>query len=297
MYEQERQKLRQQVAQDYSGPELDVQVREQSKNLLRDMIDQSMMVQKAKDLDVNVETDVIKRLDDIRKQSNLATLEDLQKEVEKQGVLWEDFKDQIRRQLLMREVIGRQVGSRIIMSREDARKYYEEHKKEFESPGVVHLAQILISAEKHKPDEAEKRAKDALAELKAGARFSEVAKKYSDDASASQGGDVGFMKMGTMASAISDAVSKLDKNDTSDLVQTKYGYLIVKLLERFSPGVPRFEEMEQRVNEILYNQKMQPQLREYLARLRRESYIFLAPGYLDAGAQRPSETELAKTGQ
>jgi len=297
MFEREKQKLRAQLAQDYSGPELEAQIREQSKNLLRDLIDQALMVQKAKDLDINVETDIVKRLDELRKQYNMAGLEDFEKEVEKQGVLWEDFKDQIRRQLLMREVIGRQVGSRIVLSREEARKYYDEHKNEFESPGLVHLAQVLISNEKRKPEEAEKRAKDALAEIKAGTRFSDVAKKYSDGPNADQGGDIGFLKMGTMAPAISAAIAKLDVNETTDLIEVKSGYVILKVLERFSPGIPGFEEVEQRVNEVLYNQKMQPKMREFLVELRKESYIFLAPGYVDTGLERPSEVQLAKKGQ
>ena len=121
---------------------------DESKNLLRNLIDQSLMVQKAKDEDVNVETDLIKRLDQMRKQDNLATIEDLQKDAEQQGVNWEDFKDQIRRQLLMQEVISRDVGSRIIVTREEARKYYNEHKDEFKSEGMVHLAEILISIRK-----------------------------------------------------------------------------------------------------------------------------------------------------
>jgi peptidyl-prolyl cis-trans isomerase SurA len=296
-YEQEQEKLRQQLAQDYSGAELEAQFREQSKNLLRDLIDQSLMVQKAKDLDINVETDVVKQLDDIRKKNNFATLEDLETEVEKQGMNYEDFKDQIRRRLLMQEVIGREVGSRIQLSREDARKFYEAHKEEFKSPGMVRLGQILISTEKRKPEEAEKRANEALAELKAGQRFAEVAKKYSDGPSAEQGGDVGFVKEGALAPDIAAAVAKLDLNEFSNPIQTKYGYIILKVLERFSPGIPRFEEVEQRVNEALYDQRMQPGLREYLTRLRRESYIYRAPGYVDTGEERPSETQLAKKGQ
>ncbi len=297
MFEREQQKLRSQLTQEYSGPALEEQFREQSKNLLRDLIDQSLMVQKAKDLDVNVETEVVKRLDEIRKQFNLATQDDLQREVEKQGMGWEDFRDQSRRQLLMREVIGREVGRRIEISHEEARKFFEAHKKEFESPGGVHLAEILISTEKRKADEAEKRAKDALAEIKAGTRFADVAKKYSDDPSGKDGGDVGFFKPGTLEPAIAEVAFKLEVGDTSDLIQTKYGYTIIKLLEKLRPGIPSFEEVEQRVDEYLYNQKMQPGMRKYLATLRKESFIYLAPGYVDAGAERPSETELAKQGQ
>jgi peptidyl-prolyl cis-trans isomerase SurA len=296
-YEQEQEKLRQQLAQEYSGAELQAQFKEQSKNLLRDLIDQSLMVQKAKDLDINVETDVVKQLDDIRKRNNLATLEELETDVEKQGLNYEDFKDQIRRNLLMREVIGREVGSRIQLSREDARKYYEAHKKEFESPGMVRLGQILISTEKRKPEEAEKRANDAFAELKAGQRFADIAKKYSDGPSAEQGGDVGFMKEGSLAPDVAAVVAKLDLNEFSNPMQTKYGYIILKILERYSSGIPKFEEVEQRVNEVLYDQRMQPDLRDYMKQLRKESYIYKAPGYVDTGEERPSETQLANKGQ
>jgi peptidyl-prolyl cis-trans isomerase SurA len=293
-YDDEQTKLREQLSQQYSGSQLDAQVREQSKNLLRDLIDQSLMVQKAKDLDINVETDVVKELDGIRKKNNLATLEDLETEVEKQGLNYEDFKDQLRRSLLMREVIGREVGSRIQVSPQDARKYYEAHKDEFKSPGMVHLAQILVSTEKRKPDEVEKRANDAEAELKAGQRFAEVAKKYSDGPSAEQGGDVGYLKEGTLAPDIAAVVSKLDINEFSNPIQTKYGYIILKVTERYSPGIPKFEEVEQRVDEALYNQKMEPRLREYLTQLRSESYTFIAPGYVDTGQVRPSEIPTTK---
>jgi len=296
-YEQEQEKLRQQLAQEYSGAELEAQIKEQSKNLLRDLIDQSLMVQKAKDEDINVETDVVKELDEYRKKNNLATLEDLETEVEKQGLNYEDIKDQIRRRLLVREVIGREVGSRIQLSRDDARKFYEAHKKDFESPGMVRLGQILISTEKRKPEEAEKRANDALVELKAGQRFAEIAKKYSDGPSAEQGGDVGFMKEGTLAPDIAAAVANLDLNEFSNPIQIRYGYIILKVLERYSPGIPKFEEVEQRVNEVLYDQRMQPNLRQYMTRLRKESYIYKAPGYVDTGEERPSEIQLANKGQ
>jgi parvulin-like peptidyl-prolyl isomerase len=80
-------------------------------------------------------------------------------------------------------------------------------------------------------------------------------------------------------------------------MQTKYGYIILKILERYSSGIPKFEEVEPRVNEVLYDMRMQPDLREYMKRLRKESYIYKAPGYVDSGEERPSETQLANKGQ
>jgi peptidyl-prolyl cis-trans isomerase SurA len=299
-YDQQLADVRTQLARDYAGPELDAKVKEQSKNLLRDMIDQDLLVEKAKDDDINVDTDVIKKLDEIRQSSKLDSLEELQKEVEKQGQVWEDFKDQIQRQLLMQEVIGREVGSQVnqSVSHQDARKYFQAHQEEFSSPGGVHLAEILISSDKHKPDELEKRAQDALAEIKAGQKWQEVVKKYSDDDdSAKEGGDVGFFKDGTLNPTIAAATAKLDTGETSDLVKTRFGYQIFKVLERRSPGIPKFEEVETRVMNTIYDQKMQGALRKYLVELRSQSYVNVAPGYLDTGAELPIETQAAQKEQ
>jgi len=294
-YERQKAELRAELSQRYSGAELEIQVRDQSKNLLRDLIDQDLLVQKAKDLDIKVDTDVIKKLDEIRQQSNLATLEDLQKKVEEQGGDWADFNDGIKRQLQMQQVIGSEVGRHVLVSREDARKYYDAHKQEFTSPAGVHLAEILISKEKHKPEEADQRAKDALAEVKSGARFWDVAKKYSDDASAKQGGDIGFLASGTASRELDQVLSKMDTGDVSDIIQTRYGPMILKIVERRQAGIPPFEDVADRIIGMLTDQKMQPALRKYLQTLRKESSIFLAPGYLDSGAERPSEAVTASS--
>ena len=160
-FDKEKARLRDELSQQYGGAELETKLGEEDENLLRNLIDTSLMVLKAKDEDVNVDGDLIKRLDQLRQQDKLATIDDLQKEAETQGVDWEDFKDQIRRQLLMQEVISRYVGSRIVITREEMRQYYNQHKEEFKSEGEVHLAEILISNTKYNQQEAEKRAKEA----------------------------------------------------------------------------------------------------------------------------------------
>ena len=290
-FERKQQEMRQELTQRYNGTELDAQYRDQNANLLRSMIDEDLMVQKAKDLDINVETDVVKQLDQIRSENHMGSQQDLEKAVEAQGLVWEDFQDQIRRRLLMQQVIEREVGSRITPTRDEARKYFEAHKQDFASPAGLRLAEILISNSKDKrtPEDVQKRGQEALAELKGGAKWEEVVKKYSDNADAGPMGDIGFFKEGTLAQAVASAVAKLDVNENSDLVSTQYGDLILRVLEMRSAGVPKFEEVEQRVDEALYNQKIQGDLRNYLAQLRRESYIFLAPGYVDTGAVKSND--------
>lgn len=284
-FEREQQKLRTDLGEKYSGADLETKVRQQSADLLRSMIDEDLLVQKAKDENINVETDIIKQLDQIRESNHLNSLQDLEKEVEQQGMVWEDFQDRIRRQLLVQQVIEREVGSRITITREQARKYFESHQDEFNSPAGQRLGEILIATnDKRNAAEAEKRAQDALAELKGGAKWEDVLKKYSDNTANGPQGDIGFVKEGTMAPAVAAAVAKLDVNDYSDVVKVSSGDLILKVLEVRTAGTPKFDEVEQQVSELLYNQQMQGALRKYLSQLRLDSYIQLAPGWIDSGA-------------
>ncbi len=294
-FEEQKQKLRGELAQQYAGDELEKQYRLQSQNLLRDMIDEDLLVQKAKDDDLNADTDVVKQLDQIRQNMHLATIQDLEKEVENQGMIWEDFQEKIRRRILMQKAIEREVGSRLQITQQEAREYFKNHQQEFVHPAGVHLAELLVSTEKYKPAEAEARANQALSEIKAGQRWEDVVKKYSDAENTGPGGDIGFMETGTMAPGIANALAKLDVGENTDVIPTRYGYMILKVLGRRSPGTPKFEEVEQQVDEVLYNQKMQKALRSYLTELRKQSYIYIAPGYMDSGAAAPNPADQTVT--
>ena len=283
-YDKESANLHAQLAQQYSGAKLEEEFNAQSKNLLRDMIDQDLLVQKAADDDINVETDLIKRLDEIRQQYNLASLDALQQAVENEGINWEDFKDQIRRQLLQQQVISREVGGRIILTQADARKYFEAHKEQFDSPPGVHLAEILISTEKHSPAEAEKRAKKAMSDIQNGERFSDVAKELSDAPDAKEGGDIGFFKTGTIATEIANAIANVDVGEVSNIVKTQYGYMIFKVLEKRVGQTPTFDQVSNQVMNVMYDQRIRSDLRGFLTKLRNESSIRLAPGFVDTGA-------------
>lgn len=296
-FERKQEDLRTELAQHYSGAELEVQYKEKSADMLRSMIDEDLLVQKAKDDDINVETDVVKRLDQIRADNHLGNLQDLEKEVEAQGLIWEDFQDQIRRQILMQQVIEREVGSRITPTREVAQKYFAAHQQDFASPAGVHLAALIVSTDNRKPDELEKRAQEALAELKSGAKWEDVVKKYSDNTSNGPEGDIGFFPNGTLAPAVASAIAKLDLNEYSNVVTTTRGDLIYRVLEIRSGGVPKFEDVEPRVDEALYQDRIQGDLRNYLGRLRCESYVTVAPGYVDSGAAKCANASVDELGE
>ena len=117
--EHARSQLRQEAEQDCpkcTPDEINAKVADGEKNLLRDLIDNSLLVQEGKDEGISVDADVIKRLDEIRIQNNIATMEELEEQIDKSGISFEDFKNNIKNQLLQQEVIRHDVGSKIILS-------------------------------------------------------------------------------------------------------------------------------------------------------------------------------------
>src|SRR5579862_4063342 len=146
--ESARQQLVEEVTQSCTGctaAEIQDKVNAADKDLLRDLIDNSLLVQRGHDMGIDVETDVAKRLDEIRQENKLESMEELEKRVEQSGKDYQDFKNQVQDQLLQQEVIRREVVSKIIVDHAEVLKYYEDHKQEFERPETVVLREIYVS--------------------------------------------------------------------------------------------------------------------------------------------------------
>jgi peptidyl-prolyl cis-trans isomerase SurA len=264
------------------------QLAAKEKNLLRDLIDQSLLVQRAKDDNINVDADVIKRLDAIRLQYKFPDMDTLEKEVTKSGQDFEDFKTQIRNQLLTQEVIRKEVGSRIIISHEDVVKYYDSHKQEFVRPEMVVLREIFVSTE-NKPAAdvpALRKKAENLRErvLKNGDDFGELAKRFSDSPTAQQSGELGAYERSKLAPDISEKVFALNRNQMTDVIETKTGFEILQVRERYDAGQQELGKVEPEISNKLYEDKMEPALRAYLQTLREDSYLQVKPGYTDTAA-------------
>jgi peptidyl-prolyl cis-trans isomerase SurA len=289
-FERAKQTLQQETAQDCQGcsqDRLDAMFQDRQKDLLRDLIDQSLLVQRAKDMGMNVETEVIKRLDEVRVTNHLASMEELEKAVESQGLAWEEYKSSIRNNLLTREVIQREVGGRINVGSDDVKKYYEEHQQEFNRPEQVLLAEILFSTDGKTPDEIaviEKKAQDVRTRITKGEDFSELARRLSEGSTAKQGGDLGTFERGQLSKQIEDVVFKMNRGDVTDVIQAKTGFEILKVLQHYQAGIQPLEKVEGEITNKLAMERMQPNLREYLAHLREESYVVVKPGFIDSAA-------------
>ncbi len=309
---------------------------EREKDILRDLIDQQLLLEKGKDLGITGDTDLIKRLDQMRKDMKLDTMEDLEKAATAQGIPYEDFKQNMRNQIITQKVIGEEVGSHLTITKEEQEKFYDEHKSEMEQPESIRLSEILVAPKKPadaptaaKPvqgdpadssagsdnaknqDEAAKQAEaaaalaaaeakanDLLKQIRAGASFEDVAKKSSDGPSAAQGGDLGVFKRGSLAKELEDKTFAMKTGEVTDVIRTKQGYVILKVTSHTVAGIPPLKDVESRIQDAMYYQKLQPALRAYLTKLREEAYIDIKTGYIDSGASpnqtKPVETAAAK---
>ena len=267
--------------------QINAQAAEREKTVLRDLIDQSLLVQRGKDIGINVETDIVKRLDDIRTRNNLASMEELQQKVEESGVGWEEFRNNLRNNLLMQEVVRREVGSRIIIDKEEVKKFYEAHKEDFHRPEMVYLSELFVStvdkAEAEIPA-LEEKAKKLLDRVNKGEDLEELAKRYSDGESAKQGGELGGFQKGQLSPELEEAVYKLKPKELTGVIRTKTGFLVLRVDQRYEEGLQPVEKVENEIMNRLYGEKMQPAMRAYATKLRAESYVLVKPGYSDPGA-------------
>jgi peptidyl-prolyl cis-trans isomerase SurA len=322
-----KDQLRDEVKQQDPG-NADKVYSEREKDVLRDLVDQQLLLEKAKDLGISGDTDLIKQLDQMRKEMKLDSMEALEKEAEKQGVSWEDFKQTQRNRIVTQKVIGQEVGGHLSLTTEEEQKFYDEHKAELEHPEFIRLSEILITPKPATPppdanaknsdssgqtpldaaakqatdatalSAAETKAKDLLKQLHEGANFEDIAKKNSDGPSAADGGALGTFERGKLAKELEDRTFALKAGEITDVIHTKQGYAILRVDDHQMAGIPPMKEALPKIQDALYYQKLQPALRSYLTKLREEAYIKISPGYSDTGRSanqtEPIETAAAK---
>jgi peptidyl-prolyl cis-trans isomerase SurA len=284
------------------------------KDVLREMIDEQLLLEKGKELGITGETETVKQLDKMRQEMGLPTMQALEDEAKKQGISFEDYKESIRTRVVTQQVIGQEVGSKIHITNEEVQDFYNKHSQEMVGPEEITLSEILVSTQPktqadksgqqqntatkdtaEKPEEqkaedpalvakAEAKAKFIYTQLKTGAKFDDLAKKESDGSTAAQGGPLGTFKKGELAKEFEDKTLSLKPGEFTEPIRTKQGFLILKVDAHRSAGVPPLKQVEDKIREAIYSQKLEPAARAYLAKLREQAYIEVKSGFVDTGA-------------
>ena len=228
--------------------------------------------------------------------------DEFKKMIEAQGGTYEQWKNMMRDgRLKMQKLMEVKYPEETKVNEEDAKKFYDENPRFFiGQPEMVKASHILVKAEKSDPNVTEQvrasakaKAESLLKKVKEGADFAELAKANSDCPSAKDGGDLGFFERGKMVKPFSDAAFSMKVGEISNVVETQFGYHIIKVTDRTEAVVRPYEKTKVNIVDYLKTRKMQTLVPEFLKKIKEDAKIVYPPGST-LRAYQPSTSTIRK---
>jgi peptidyl-prolyl cis-trans isomerase SurA len=290
-----REELTRQM-QGKTDAEINAEFERLKSSVLDFMIDDLLVEQKAKELNLDVETEVNQQMAQTAKENGFQNLLAFENELKKQGIDPETFRSSMRKRLQQQIVIQREVLSPIYqrLNDKDKRKFYDEHKDGFTTQGEETISEIFLPLEGHTADEVSQRAKRLVAELRAGKNFEEAVQENSPTSRATraQKGKVGSFKQGELNKDISAAISSLKPGEVTEPIRLQDGFQIVRLDARKPATVLPFEntEVQAAIGRAATMERAEDARKKYLKKLRQESFVEITKGYVTAQA-KPEKTD------
>ncbi|MCM3877936.1 MAG: peptidylprolyl isomerase [Thermoanaerobaculia bacterium] len=250
---------------------------EMKKSAMEELVNEALLEDRAKELDlVTSDAEIEDQIKRLKEQNNVTTDEDFQKGLAQSGLTIERLRDQLRRTVTLQRVVGREVNSKVDLSDDALRIIYEREKETWRVPEKAHLAEILVS-NGDDPARAARRAREASDLVKGGAKFEAVVKDYSDGATRARGGDLGIVARGELTAEIDKAVFSLPVGSVSDPIGTKFGWHLVKVIEKVPVSYKPFADVKAQLLKREQETQFQKKLAEYLDKLKREAVIRVSP--------------------
>ena len=250
--------------------------------VLSSLIDNMIVKQKAAELGITVEEAEIDNAITQILSDNNATLEQFRKELAKVNVSMQDYRNNLRNQILQSRVVGQQVRSRIVIVEEDIREYYEKEYTQEKGESGYYILQIgfnwknLVTLDGVSQEEAREKAEAIRARVLAGESFGELARSYSDFPSATDGGNLGLIKKDEMAAYMRDAILSMHPGDISPIIETGSTFQFFKLLSSREGDLvvkAPYESVKVEIRDILYRQEMEEKYKAWVENLREQAYI------------------------
>lgn len=262
--------------------ELEKRFSEAKASILDSLIDQQLLIQRARDLSIDVEAQINQQLLRIMKENNLSSIEELEQKMREVGVDINEVRRNFRNKLLTDEVLRREVYGQIYRGLTDTekREFYDKHKDLFVVPGEITLSRILIKVGKD-PAQALARANDIAAQARGGADFAALARRFSEEELGKKGGKMDSLKTDVLANEVRDVVSKAAAGTVTDPIRLQDSYMIFRVDDRKEPKTRSYDEEEVRqevVNRMIY-ERSQGEIENYLKRLRADAFIEIDPRY------------------
>ena len=268
------------------GSKLPPSVAEQYKKQLREqaleqLIRRQLLDEKIKEANITItDEQVMNQINQIASAQNM-TLEDFKNTMEQYNRNFDQVKEDVRKALSRNKFMEAQWAGQIDATEEEAKKYYDENKKRFDVPEQVRVSHILIQFQLADPNadpndvkaKAKVKAQDLLQQIKNGADFAELAKTHSDCPSAPKGGDLGFFPRGETTPQFEKVAFGLEIGQISDIVETEYGYHIIKAMDHKDASVVSFEQAKDDIIKELTEKKQLEFAETYISSLKAQAKI------------------------
>lgn len=260
----------------------DQQLLATKQGLLDRMITELLLLQKAKELEINISEQLKGVLEKLKQNNNIATDADLRKAVEQSGIPYETWLKQYEEGLMRQGVLFTEVERAIVLEDAEIVQYYKKNPAEFTMPTEYELRAVYLSADIRTAEECEALKAAVDAKVKAGAALPDVAAELSDPPMKDNKGELGSFKAGELDKTLESAVEKLKPGERSAWISLKNGWYLLELVKRTESRLRGFEDVRKEVEEKLFNQKRDAKGEEYIKTLRERSFVkILKPNPLD----------------
>jgi peptidyl-prolyl cis-trans isomerase C len=253
---------------------------EARKMVLENLIDRELLYQQSRKKGISIkDAEVNEQLDRLKKQyPNEQAFKDSMAE----DHLNEDtVKSRIKMNLAVQQFVEKEFGGKVDVTEAEAKAFYDGHPEYFTEPEAIRASGILIKvdvkSDAAKKQEARKKMEDIQKRVKKGEDFATLAKDFSQDASAAQGGDLGTIPRGRMPKALDDAAFSLKPGEVSNVVETEVGFHLIKVHEKRPEQVVPFKDVEEKIRQHLSNQKLTQRVNEYLNEVKKTAKIERIP--------------------
>jgi len=247
-----------------------------AKKLIDDEIGRTLLVLKAQDSGINITKDMLeKRLKEV--QAKFRSNAVFEHKLADRGMTLDQYRAELETDLYMDQIIKKEIEPKIKIPENETRDYYEKNKNKFASQEKVRASIILLkfnpSQGKAGEQKALKKFESILDQIRNGADFAAMAKKFSEDSLASKGGDLGFFTKKQMLPAFSNRAFKMKDGEVSDIFRTGHGFHVLKVTDKKPAGASPFEAEQEKIKNFLIQKKVSQATRDYIEVLKKQAKI------------------------
>ncbi|CAH1043581.1 peptidylprolyl isomerase [Halomonas sp. TD01] len=247
-----------------------------AQQVLERMVMDEIQLQMARQANLSVDDTELNRQVRSIAESNGMTLEEFADAVEADGMTLADVREEVRREILMRQVQQRQISQRVTVTDRDVERFLNQQPSQqgqafIEEARARHVLVELTPTRNE--NQARARAEQARQRLQQGADFASVAREFSDDrGSAMNGGELGWVRPGQTVPAFEEAMGSLSVNQLSEPVRSQFGYHVIEVLERRRQDVTEESRREQ-VRQAIFQRRANEELQTWQREMREQAFV------------------------